>query len=94
MRRRIIVAGALALTGMAGLTGQVVAQGDPTTTTTASAEAETRDAEPPADFGERVSAAAQRGPEYPPECGNFGSWVSALAQSRQCTPPPPEELAD
>ena len=108
MRRRLVIAGLIALAVLAGFAGGVIAQSESSTTsapptvataavpapdpTTTAAEA--RQAEPPADFGERVSAAAQRGPEYPPECGNFGSWVSALAQGRQCTPPPPEELEE
>lgn len=45
----------------------------------------------PAGFGELVSGAAQRGPEFPPECGNFGQWVSATARGVDCAPPPAEE---
>lgn len=44
-----------------------------------------------AGFGAMVSAAAESGPTFPPECGNFGRWVSAQARGIECSPPPADD---
>ncbi len=89
-RAGVLAATGATVAGLLALLGPAAAQEAPAPKAPVEAN-EAVSGGPPPGFGQTVSAAAQRGPEYPSECGNFGRWVSAQARGVACTPPPTDE---